>query len=145
MKTKLFNFQVEIDEKATKDWYATADEWNCECGDCRNFLSLAHKRYLPAPVIAILDHFHIPPEKATYVCKLYSDKDGFCYQFSYRIAGRIISGNEQLSVTQNWGCGRCCHESYPYGAPGFPEPHFDVEFSMTLPWILDTTKERSLL
>ena len=28
---------------------------------------------------------------------------------------------------------RCCHEPYPYGAPGFPEPHFDLEFWVRLP------------
>ena len=27
----------------------------------------------------------------------------------------------------------CCHETYPYGAPGFPEPHFDLEFWVRLP------------
>ena len=25
----------------------------------------------------------------------------------------------------------------PYGAPNFPEPHFDVIFFAELPWILD--------
>ncbi|MBE6955233.1 MAG: hypothetical protein E7449_04905 [Ruminococcaceae bacterium] len=35
------------------------------------------------------------------------------------------------------GSVRCSHESYPYGAPGFPEPHFDLEFSLKLPWILE--------
>ena len=28
---------------------------------------------------------------------------------------------------------KCCHEPYPYGAPDFPEPHFDLEFYATLP------------
>ncbi len=34
---KLFDFQVEIDEFATKDWYDSEDEWSCDCGDCRHF------------------------------------------------------------------------------------------------------------
>ena len=25
----------------------------------------------------------------------------------------------------------------PYGAPGFPEPHFDLGCTMYLPWVLD--------
>lgn len=27
----------------------------------------------------------------------------------------------------------CGHNPYPYGAPGFPEPHFDLEFWVWLP------------
>ena len=30
---------------------------------------------------------------------------------------------------------RCCHEPYPYGAPDFLTPHFDLEFYVTLPHI----------
>ena len=50
-KYDFFGFRVEIDEAATRDWYAQADEWDCDCGDCRNFLKLAHARALPAPVL----------------------------------------------------------------------------------------------
>ena len=28
---------------------------------------------------------------------------------------------------------KCCHEPYTYGAPGFPTPHFDLEFWVRLP------------
>lgn len=38
----------------------------------------------------------------------------------------------------NWV--HCCHDPYPYGAPNFPEPHFDLEFYATLPWVLDEAK-----
>lgn len=77
------------------------------------------------------DKLGIPPEKATYVCQIYPDGDGQHYQFSYRIAGNILSGEAAT------GAGRCCHEPYPYGAQEFPEPHFDLEFWVTLPWVLD--------
>ena len=106
----IFGYKVEIDEKATREWYDAASEWGCSCGSCRNFLTLAYKRELPAPVLAALDDLHIPPEKATYVCELYSDSKGSCYQFV---------------------C--CCHDPYPYGAPDFPKPHFDLEFNVVLP------------
>ena len=43
----LFHYQVEIDKKATKEWYAAAGEWNCSCESCRNFVSLARKRKFP--------------------------------------------------------------------------------------------------
>ena len=130
-KRNLFGSEVEIDDVSTRRWYVDAEEWGCNCGDCRNFLALARKRQLPAFVFEQLDKLGIPPEKATYVCHLYDDEKGHLYQFSYRIAGNILS--EETAT----GAGRCCHEMYPYGAPGFPEPHFDLEFWVTLPWVLD--------
>ena len=131
----LFHYQVEIDKKATKEWYAAAAEWNCSCESCRNFVSLARKRKFPEPVLKILDDLEIPPEKATYVCELYPDEAGVCYQFSYRIAGYIASGEEHSLVKTDWGGVCCCHEPYPFGAPGFPEPHFDLEFNIMLPFL----------
>lgn len=128
---RLFDFQVEIDEVNTRRWYADAEEWSCSCGDCRNFLVLAKGRRLPAFVLEPLDQLGIPPEKATYVCQIYPDGKGRHYQFSYRIVGNILGGKAEGEA------GQCCYETYPYGAPGFPEPHFDLEFWVTLPWELD--------
>lgn len=129
----LFGYQVELDRKETLDWYRKADEWGCECGHCRNFLNLAKSRKLPVSVMEVLDRLDIPAEKATYVCELYTDDSGIHYQFSYRIAGRILSKLESKGT----GNAQCCHEPYPYGAPGFPEPHFDLKFYETLPWALN--------
>jgi hypothetical protein len=87
----------------------------------------------------ILDELGISPEKATYVCELFTDEAGIHYQFSYRIAGTII-GAPITDGGENGNEGRCCHEPYPYGAPDFPNPHFDLEFYATLPWVLDETQ-----
>ena len=92
LKHHFFGFEVEIDQESTRRWYATAEEWGCDCGDCRNFLALAHERRLPSFVLEPLDKLGIPPEKATYVCLLYSDGEGHHYQFSYRVAGNILIG-----------------------------------------------------
>lgn len=135
---KTFNFwgyQAEVDVETSELWYEDAGEWGCTCGHCQNFLTLARQRRLPQPVLKALDSLHVPPEKATYVCEMYPDGEGHRYQFSYRIAGTIIREPEQPQI-QDWGSGNCRHEPYPYGAPGFPEPHFDLEFWVTLPWIL---------
>ena len=129
-KQNLFGFMVEIDEAATRKWYASAGEWGCDCGDCVNFLTLARGRRLPAIVLEPLDRLGIAPQKATYVCQLFPDGEGQFYQFSYRIAGRILGGE---AAKENVRCG---HEPYPYGAPGFPEPNFDLEFDASLPWVL---------
>ena len=62
---------------------------------------------------------------------------GHLYQFSYRIAGQILNEAIAKSTVNEWGEVRCCQEVYPYGALGFSEPHFDLEFWVVLPWVLD--------
>lgn len=127
----LFGFQVEIDEVATRDWYDKADAWGCECKDCRHFVSLAKKRKLPSAVIEILEQFDIAPEKATYVCEIMAEEHTVLYQFSYRIVGNILKERNK-HIDYGWGEAYCGHEPYPYGAPGFPTPHFDLEFWIRL-------------
>ena len=129
----LFGFQVEIDEMATKKWYEKADEWGCECEDCRHFIDLAKKKELPVPVMEILEQFGIVPEKATYVCEMITEEHKVLYQFSYRIAGNIVKERKDGSKDLGWGEVYCGHEPYPHGAPGFPKPHFDLEFWVRLP------------
>ena len=129
----LFGYQVEIDEQATKEWYDRADEWGCDCGDCRYFVALAKQRELPAVVLEVLDQFRIAPEKATYVCEMITEDDWILYQFSYRMVGNILKEREGKTPDLGKVEVRCCHEPYPYGAPGFPEPHFDLEFWVRLP------------
>ena len=130
---ELFGYLVELDLEATRKWYSQTDAWGCSCGHCRNFLEHAKRNTLPGAVSAALKELDIPAEKATYVSELYTDKDGVHYQFSYRLARTNLAAPSQ-EVT---ALGRCCHEPYPYGASNFPEPHFDLEFWVTLPWILE--------
>ena len=144
-----YGYEVEIDRAATAAWYARAGEWGCGCGHCRNFLALARERRLPSEILDILDKLHIPPEKATYVCELYHDEawteKGLLYQFSWRVAGQILARPPGEDRGPNWGPGAgfawgelsLGHEDYPYGAPDFPQPCFDLECDMYLPWILD--------
>ena len=132
-KNDLFGFQVEIDEAATKKWYDKAEEWGCDCGDCRYFVALAEKRELPLVVLEVLDQFGITPEKATYVCEMITEDYWILYQFSYRMAGKILKERDGKAPDPGKVEVLCCHEPYPYGAPGFPEPHFDLEFWVRLP------------
>lgn len=129
----LMGYLVETDLLDTRKWYSQANAWGCSCGHCRNFLAHARGNLLPDSVQTVLKELKIPPEKATYVSELYTDEAGIHYQFSYRIAGRILAELAQEVPAM----GRCCQEPYPYGAPDFLEPHFDMEFWVTLPWILE--------
>ena len=128
-KRKLLNCNVEIDQEKTEQWYAQAEDWNCECGNCVNFLEVVKGDLLPSHIKKHLEALHIPAGKATYVCLL----DGkHLYQFSYRIAGNI------LSTESSWvDHGRCCHSEETYAADDFPAPHFDIEFCVELPWVLE--------
>ena len=129
----LFGFQVEIDEVATKEWYENADEWGCECGGCKHFITLAQKKELPSAVIETLEQFGILPQKATYVCEIVPEEHSVLYQFSYRMVGNIVKERDGDKKDLGWGEAYCGHEPYPYGAPGFPSPHFDLEFWVRLP------------
>lgn len=113
--------------------------------DVRNFRAAAKKRLLPDFVLELLDELGIPPQKATLITYSGTDKDGKVhYQFSYRLSGYIMSGylpgvDPDAYASAMWGDydGRCIHEPSPIVAPTFPEPHFDLEFCATVPWMLD--------
>ena len=128
-KCRLLNCDVEIDKEKTEQWYAQATDWACECENCINFLEVVKRGLIPSHITKRLESLHIPASKATYVCLL----DGeHLYQFSYRIAGNILSDNP------SWvNGGHCGHEPYTYGAPDFPTPHFDIEFCVELPRVLE--------
>lgn len=129
----LFGYQVEVDKQITKEWYSKFKGWRCDCEHCRNFLLVAKKKQLPALILDTLKEFEIPPEKPTYVCEITSEEGKILYQFSYRMVGNILKESIDIQEKLEWGEARCCHEIYPYGAPGFSEPHFDLEFWVRLP------------
>ena len=129
----LFGYQVEVNKQATKEWYSKFKGWGCDCEHCKNFLLLAKKRQLPEPILDTLKEFEIPPEKPTYVCEITSEEGKILYQFSYRMVGNILKESIDIQEKLEWGEARSCHEIYPYGAPGFPTPHFDLEFWIQLP------------
>ena len=138
-KYDLFGYAVEVDKQATKEWYGKFKGWKCDCEHCKNFLLLAKKKQLPVIFLDTLKEFEIPPEKPTYVCEITSKKGQLLYQFSYRMTGNILQEKADTQEELEWGEARCCHEIYPYGAPDFPTPHFDLEFWVQLPWILKYT------
>ena len=140
LKRLLTKWTVEIDVDSTRQWYASSAGWACDCAHCHNFLTIAHERKLPIQLLEVLDDLNISPEKSTYVCETYPDGDGYCYQVNFRVAGKILHGDESSLDSYDWGAVRCCHDPYPHGAPGFPEPHFDLQFWVTLPWVLPFAK-----
>lgn len=148
-RLSLWGYELEVDEQATRAWYAQAEEWSCTCGHCRNFLVLARERKLPEEILHILDSLSIPVEKATYVCELYHDesweKKGLLYEISWRVAGAVVQTPEKKQNNGTaWGPPvvfptfqmMVGHECYNI-QPEFPEPSFDLDISLYLPWVLD--------
>ena len=133
----MLHCEIAVDEEKTTQWYAQAGNWDCECSYCLNFLEVVKQGKLPGKVLNHLSVFGIPPAKATYVCCLNSDPKKPLYQFSYRIAGSILKDNTPTMAEDV----RFCHETYPYGAPDFPEPHFDIEFYAELAWVIEETAQ----
>lgn len=142
-----FGYEVEVDLETTQRWYAKARGWPGKDVGSRNFRAFVRKGQLPAFVLEYLDKLGIPPRKATYILRTGadpSDHDRNGYSISYRIAGNILSEVEwkarQLTLDgpiiigpKGW----CLHEPSPRCAPKFPEPHFDLEFKISIPWVLD--------
>ena len=144
-----YGYAAEVDMPATRAWYAQAGDWSCTCGHCRNFLALAKERKLPGELLDILDGLGVPPEKATYVCELYHDENwrekGLLYQLQWRLAGTVVQTPESRENEGTfWGPPvqlpgfhlMLGHETFPV-EPDFPEPNFDLNVSLYLPWVLD--------
>ena len=142
-RDKIWDYEVQIDKAATAGWYEKSEGWGCECGHCQNFLALVRQKQLPTAVLDLLSNLNILPEKPTYVCEICPTEKGNLYQFNYRVAGCILNEPHPNDTIQfDWGEGFCGHDSYPYGAPDFPEPYFDVMFFMEFPWVLDEQESK---
>ena len=145
---EILGSEVVIDLERTKGWYSQSEEWPCTCGHCCNFLALAKQRLLLPSMMELLDKFSIVPEKATYVCELYHEENwrekGLLYELSWRVAGTILdrpAGKDNGPdwgplVKLPWGSMILGHETFPV-EPEFPQPHFDMDFTLYLPWVLD--------
>ena len=146
----IYGYTVNVDEPATRNWYDRAEDWDCPCVRCRNFLALARQRRLPAEILEILDDFSIPPEKATYVCELYYEEDwrekGLLYELCWRLPGEVLDKPAGKDAGRDWGPGvefpwgsfALGHECAPCGeAENLPEPSFDLICTLYLPWVLD--------
>lgn len=129
--------RVEVDKPSTQKYYVNYEDWDCSCGHCRNFMTLARAGKLPEGMLSLLRDLGLPPEKATYVCELYDQDGKLLYQVDYRLAGRVLGAPELDSVPMGWGDLWCGQEVYPCKTPGFPEPHFDLGLFVWLPWVLD--------
>ncbi len=128
-------FAMDVDLEATRDWYAQAEDWDCPCGHCRNWLALEGQ--LPAFVQKLMERLGIAHRKASHVCELYHRGRQLLYEASYLVAGTFVSdvagvGRRNDAVLEERNA-----RPYPTGfGEGFPAPCFVLRLEIWMPWIL---------
>ena len=146
-KMDLFGYSVEIDKERTKKLYERTYDGTCDCCYCRNFWKVLEQGLLPAPVTEVLRQLGLVPEDTDEVNHLVTIGNELSYQFSYLLIGQIINPDEHREREGGpviigykklpWG-GVCCSSRLEYsGDRDVPEPHFRMEFTVALPWLLD--------
>ncbi len=132
MEQVIDGWKLEVDEEATRRWYQTAEDWDCGCGHCRNFLAQGDAAF-PEELRACLSAMGVLPAKASYVCQMDHEGERNLYQIQYPLVGRILErGPESKEVRILTPDER----SEPDGAEGFPQPRIELELWLWLPWVL---------
>ncbi len=120
-------WQVEVDEEATRRYYAQAEAWDCDCGHCRNFLAQAETA-LPESLRSLLDQLGIDPTKAGYLCQLAQEGEQHRYQVRYPLAGRILERGQEAEPEE-------CREPDQVPEDAL-QPRVDLEAVVLRPWVL---------
>lgn len=132
------DFEMYVDLEATRAWYAQAEDWNCPCGHCRNYLALEGR--LPEEIQNLLDRLGISHRKALYVCELYHRGGQLLYEISYLVAGEIVRGQKDTDCLE--GVWPVAPDAIPMPIPlyvedsAFPAPFFHLYLCIWLPWVL---------
>ena len=141
---KLFDWLLEVDIETTVLTYDRIGEEDCACAYCRNY-RLASKDF-PPELLSILIALGINPGKPIHVSEYVENEDGtHLYSGTYNVVGRIMSGPDYRLITKDTGFWDLLHlsEDIKIGFTGdfdfrssFPEPIFQIEFFINLPWLL---------
>ena len=143
-------YRLNIDVEQTKSFYEAAKDICCSCAGCRNFTKAVFQ--LPNDVMNFLNQFGIDagkPAEMSAVCS--SDGNMISYNGFYHICGTILEGTEPwvkvtekqfrldekyiINLSNDFSCffiGDCHLLS-----KDFPKPAIQLEFSGSLPWLLD--------
>ena len=126
-------WRVEVDEEATRRYYAQAEAWDCDCGHCRNFLAQAETA-LPESLRSLLDQLGIDPTKAGYLCQLAQEGEQHRYQVRYPLAGQILERGQEAEPLSFLLPEECLEpDQVPEDAL---QPRVDLEAVVLLPWVL---------
>ena len=134
---------VMIDEAQTAAFYARAPELDCPCRDCLNFLQALPR--LPSKARDFMASIGVPLSKSTEVYSLERDEAG-CLRYGgfTSVCGKLP---EHVERTASWAFAEGCSVYFTRDRwlrhGDFPEPAMQMEFTLTLPWMLDTPRESS--
>ena len=143
----LFDTAALVDEAAARDWYARrAEDWDCDCLRCRNYLALARSQRLPQELLRLLDGFGLPPEKADYICMLVRPDNwrerGCPYQIMFRLPGQMLREHDPETPWPWAAFEGDRHE--PYYGDDFPKPFIALNIVLELPWVLEEAPDPDL-
>lgn len=129
--------RIQVDVEATQAWYAAHGQLagGCDCGYCRNFAAAVEG--VPPAVGAFLARLGLDIRRPGEVMEWCREADGrHWYTAQYHVAGTVLAapsgGLEAAPEVLIW-----FHTGQGPFLPAFPEPFFQVEADLRLPWLLD--------
>ncbi|MDF2566833.1 MAG: hypothetical protein K0R90_289 [Oscillospiraceae bacterium] len=153
MRIKTSKYILEVDYEKTKEYYTNAQQYECECIYCKNYIAAASG--LPKETKEFLEILGIDYMKIALVSKLYADENKVSYDCYCRIAGWIMSNHAVEKRTQDnrvyyvrvveeiAEMGIFFHDDRNifYDCHDFPDPCFEMNFKVFLPWKLEKREE----
>lgn len=128
--------RIATDPTANRVWYDNCGTpaGGCDCAYCRNFLAAVEK--LPQKILDLMDTLGVDirkPDEAAQNCR---EEDGFHrYSAWYHLSGVLLEDGAETALAENctyWFQSVCYMK-----AEHFPDPHFQLNLNLCLPWVLD--------
>jgi hypothetical protein len=145
----IFNdWVIEVDKEATKNYYDNHKvEDDCSCLYCDNYRAYCGK--LTPELLNFFGQLGIDPKKEGEFMDLDTGDDKLRpFLGMYHIVGRIVSGPD--NTDRDWNeLNLIKIQNYKFGfnreiyclPEDFPEPVIQLDFSATIPWVLERKPE----
>ena len=136
-------WEIEYDREATRAAYAAGGDssnYYCGCQGCRNYL--ANTRAFPEAMRQFFDSLGIDPEKPSHLgCAIATGENEYFCSGWYHVIGRYASGEAiPHKLTEDFWVELTPSPVYvPKEIP--EEQTLQIDFSASLPWLLDESKE----
>lgn len=128
---------IEVDTKATKSYYETADTILCDCVSCRNFVA-AFPNHFPRRFLEFLHKMAIDPLKPYYgISDIGRDADNnWLYIGNYDFIGTVVKESDgPLQIRERFRID---------DIPSY-SPQINIRFRAVIPWILNEIGETYLV
>jgi len=144
-RVKVLGYELEIDKQATIAAYK-GDYIDCDDIYSQNFREAW--KYIPRALVDVMETMGINPVRFNHVTHWTELKDGIhLYSVKYNIVGKIVSSPEipdphKLFTSDDYEV--LFHERVNF-PDGFPEPRFEMEIFVHLPWVHKDPPEQETL